>query len=235
MTNVAIIPARGGSKRIPRKNIRAFLGKPIIAYVIDEARESGLFDRILVSTDDSEIAAVAESHGAEAPFVRPPELSDDHAGTTPVIQHAIEWLQQCGTPVDYACCIYPTAPFLTASILTEAFDTLRESGKDYAFSVARFRYPIQRALKRTPTGGVTPFQPEFIPCRSQDLEPAFHDAGQFYWGKVEAFLKGLPMFSDAAAPIMLPDHRVMDIDDELDWQQAEWMYRALQLMEGNEA
>lgn len=232
MTSAAIITARGGSKRIPGKNIRHFLGKPIIAYSIETALACGRFDRVVVSTDDAAIAEVARDYGAETPFVRPPELSDDHTGTMPVVRHAIQWLLDHGEPLTHACCLYPTAPFLTSDILAEAYATLTRLDKDYAFSVARFRYPIQRALKKTPCGGVEPFHPEYIPCRSQDLEPAFHDAGQFYWGTVEAFLENRPVFSDKAAPIVLPDHIVQDIDDEADWHRAELMYRAIQLAEG---
>lgn len=231
MSIVAIITARGGSKRIPRKNIRDFLGKPMIAYPLQAALKSGVFDRIIVSTEDAEIADIARSLGAETPFVRPDELADDHTGTLPIVQHALRWLIDHGEPVKHACCIYPTAPFLTPEVLTEGITLLKQQDRDYAFSVARFSYPIQRALKRTPSGGVEPFFPEFIPYRSQDLEPAYHDAGQFYWGTADAFLEGRPVFSERAIPIVLPDHMVQDIDNEEDWLRAEFMYRAQRLAE----
>jgi N-acylneuraminate cytidylyltransferase len=235
MSNVAIITARGGSKRIPRKNIRAFAGRPMIAYPIEAAIRSGLFDRVLVSTDDAEITAVALGCGAEVPFVRPPELADDHTGTVPVVRHAIRWLRDSGEAVEYVCCLYPTAPFLTADILRQGFAAVQRPGCRFAFSVARFGYPIQRALRRTGPSGVEPFFPESIPCRSQDLEPAYHDAGQFYWGTAEAFMDGSQMFGAASTPIVLPPHRVQDIDDEDDWRRAEYLYRALQIAEGEDA
>jgi N-acylneuraminate cytidylyltransferase len=231
MSTVAIITARGGSKRIPRKNIRDFVGKPIISYPIRAALDSGLFERVIVSTDDAEIAAIARNHGAETPFMRPAELSDDHTATLPVVQHAIRWLQDNGQPVAHACCIYPTAPFLTPEVLREGLDALRTHGKDYAFSVARFGFPIQRALRCTPGQGVEPFHPQYMGCRSQDLEPAYHDAGQFYWGTSKAFLAARPVFSEASFPIVLPHHMVQDIDDEEDWIRAEFMYQAQKLAE----
>ncbi len=227
MSKVAIITARGGSKRIPRKNIRPFLGRPIIAYSIDAALNSGLFDRVIVSTDDVEIAAVARKHGAEIPFMRPAELADDHTGTMPVVRHALQTLQDQGETIHYACCLYPTAPFITPALLQQALSLMLERDSDYAFSVGRFSYPIQRALRQTAEGGVEPITPEHIPKRSQDLEPAYHDAGQFYWGKADAFLKGRPLFSNASVPVVLPDHRVQDIDTEADWKRAEYLYRAL--------
>lgn len=231
MSTVAIITARGGSKRIPRKNIRDFLGKPMIAYPLQAALASGVFDRVIVSTEDAEIAEISRRHGAETPFVRPMELADDHTGTMPIVRHALRWLLEHGEDVEYACCIYPTAPFLTPEVLTQGLDMLRQQRKDYAFSVARFSYPIQRALKHTSSGGVRPFYPEFIPCRSQDLEPAYHDAGQFYWGTAQAFLENRPVFSEAAIPVVLPDHMVQDIDNEEDWVRAEFMYQAQRLAE----
>lgn len=229
MSTVAIITARGGSKRIPRKNIRAFAGRPMIAYPIEAAIRSGLFDRVMVSTEDAEIAAVARTCGAEVPFIRPAELADDHTGTVPVLRHAIGWLRANGEPVEYVCCIYPTAPFLTADALRHGFAAVQEPGCRFAFSVARYGYPIQRALRRTGATGVEPFFPESIPCRSQDLEPAYHDAGQFYWGTAEAFMDGSQVFGATSTPIVLPSHRVQDIDDEDDWRRAEYLYRALHL------
>jgi len=221
---IALIPARGGSKRIPHKNIRPFHGKPLIAYSIEAARACGLFDRILVSTDDSEIAEVAQAHGAETPFIRPPELSDDHSGTDAVVRHTIGWLSETGATPEAVCCIYATAPFLTPERLRQGWAALQ--GKRFAFAVTAYAFPIQRALKRTPDGGVTMFQPEHRHTRSQDLEPAFHDAGQFYWGLTEAWLNGESAYGPHSAPVILPRHEVVDIDTPEDWELAERLYAA---------
>lgn len=225
---LAVIPARGGSKRIPRKNIKTFCGKPMIARSIEAALASACFDRIIVSTDDEEIAAVARDYGAETPFVRPPELSGDHAGTIPVIAHAIQWQQAHGEPPEEVCCLYATAPFVHPDDLRKGLDLLQGGGCEYAFSVTSFAFPIQRAIRITEDQRVEMFQPEHFHTRSQDLEEAFHDAGQFYWGKTEAWLTGRPMFSRAAAPVLLPRHRVQDIDTPEDWVRAEWLFRAMQ-------
>lgn len=224
---LAVIPARGGSKRIPRKNIRPFGGRPMIAWPIGAARESGCFDRIIVSTDDEEIAAVARAHGAEVPFRRPAELSDDHTGTIPVIAHAVAWQNAEGDPASEVCCIYATAPFVGVADLRRGLSVLRESGADYAFSVTSYAFPIQRAIRLTPGGRVAMFQPEHFATRSQDLEEAWHDAGQFYWGSARAWLQHKPLFGPASAPVPLPRHRVQDIDTPEDWERAEWMFRTL--------
>jgi N-acylneuraminate cytidylyltransferase len=225
---VAIIPARGGSKRIPRKNVRLFAGKPIIAHSISAALDSGCFDRVIVSTDDAEIAAVAREWGAETPFVRPPELSDDHTGTNAVVKHAINWLAEQGSPADYACCIYATAPFVQARYLQEGLARLQESSRAYAFSVTSFPFPIQRAIRINAEGAVEAIWPENIFRRSQDLEEAFHDAGQFYWGTTDAYLTDAVVFSPASIPIVLPRHLVQDIDTFEDWRRAELMFRVIQ-------
>lgn len=225
---VAIIPARGGSKRIPRKNVRLFAGKPIIAHSIGAALDSGCFDRVIVSTDDAEIAAVAREWGAETPFVRPPELSDDHTGTNAVVKHAINWLAEQGTPADYACCIYATAPFVQARYLQEGLARLLERRHGYAFSVTSFPFPIQRAIRINAEGAVEAIWPENIFRRSQDLEEAFHDAGQFYWGSTDAYLTDEVVFSPASVPIVLPRHLVQDIDTFEDWRRAELMFRVIQ-------
>lgn len=230
--NVAIIPARGGSKRIPRKNIRPFAGKPIIAYSIEAARACGLFERIIVSTDDPEIAEVARRYGAEVPFLRPSELADDHTGTNAVVQHAISWALSERMPVEYVCCIYATAPFVHDEILRKGFETLIESGRDFAFSVTSYAFPILRSLRLTKERGVEPIWPENMPKRSQDLEEAYHDAGQFYWGRAEAFLNNTPLFSNVAVPVILPRHLVQDIDTLEDWERAELMYQAWRQMQG---
>jgi pseudaminic acid cytidylyltransferase len=230
---VAVIPARGGSRRIPRKNIRAFAGKPVIAYSIAAARDCGLFARIIVSTDDEEIATVARACGAEAPFVRPAHLSDDHTGTNAVTAHALDWLAGRGQAATLACCIYATAPFISPADLRRGHEVLTATGKGFVFSVARFAVPIQHALRVLPDDGVEAFFPEWVECRSQDLEPSYHDAGQFYWGRAEAFRAGLPLFAGHSAVLVLPRHRVQDIDTLEDWAQAERMYATL--VAGSEA
>lgn len=226
---VAIIPARGGSKRIPRKNIRTFCGKPMMAWVIDEAKNSKCFDRIVVSTDDEEVAEVAISCGAEVPFVRPTELSDDHTGTIPVVAHAIRTLQQHGIQAELACCIYATAPFLRGEDLQRGLRELEDSSADYSFSVTRYQFPIQRAIRIAQSGRVEMFYPEHFNTRSQDLDVAYHDAAQFYWGRVEAWLAGKVIFSQAAVPVILPSDRVQDIDTTEDWGRAELMYKSMEL------
>jgi len=231
---LAVIPARGGSKRIPRKNIKDFGGQPMIAWPIAAAKQSGCFDRIIVSTDDAEIAQVAQAHGADVPFMRPPELSDDHTGTISVIAHAVAWQNQYGPLVQDVCCIYATAPFVQAADLQSALQTLQSSGADYAFSVTSYAFPIQRAIRITPQRRVEMFQPEHFDARSQDLEDAWHDAGQFYWGKASAWLAGKPLFSQDAAPVPLPRHRVQDIDTLEDWYRAEWLFRAMQHEQGQD-
>lgn len=230
---LAVIPARGGSKRIPHKNIRDFCGKPIIAYSIEAALESGCFDRIVVSTDDEEIALVAREWGAETPFLRPEELANDYAGTLPVIKHAIEWFNDKGVKPEIVCCMYATAPFMTISDLLRGLDILLSSKSEYAFSITSYPSPIQRAVKITQTERLEMFQPENILSRSQDLVEAYHDAAQFYWGRSEAFLSELPIFSENAAPVILPRHRVQDIDTPEDWRRAELMFRLLQQEEKN--
>ncbi|MGQ5522532.1 pseudaminic acid cytidylyltransferase [Chitinimonas sp. PSY-7] len=229
MSNVAIIPARGGSKRIPRKNIKPFHGQPMISYAIQAARTAGLFDRVVVSTDDDEIAELALLFGAEVPFRRPAELADDHATTIAVIQHAIKTLQAEGDAVSMACCLYATAPFVQAKYLFAGFQALMaQPDKAYAFSVTTFPFPVQRAIRLTADGCVDALYPEYRNTRSQDLEAAFHDAGQFYWGRAEAWLRGEVIFSPASLPVVLPRYLVQDIDTPEDWMRAEYLYSALQ-------
>ena len=224
---VAIIPARGGSKRIPRKNIKDFFGRPMIAWSIEAAKVSGCFDRIIVSTDDQEIAAIARYWGAEVPFLRPADLSGDYTGTIPVIRHAVEWLNEHGTTVDLACCIYATAPFISVRDLKTGMELLIESGKSYSFSVTSYPFPIQRAI-RISNGCVDMFCPEHFQTRSQDLEEAWHDAGQFYWGTAEAWCNERIIFGEHAVPVKLPRHRVQDIDTPEDWIRAELLFRTMQ-------
>jgi N-acylneuraminate cytidylyltransferase len=221
---VAIIPARGGSKRIPRKNLKPFDGVPMIVRSIRTALDCGLFDQVVVSTDDEEIADVARAHGAQVPFVRPVELADDFTGTAAVIVHALSQL-----PIfDYVCCIYATAPLLQARYLRQGHELLvQHPDKSFAFSVAGFGFPVQRALTLDEQGALTSLYPEFRNTRSQDLPEAYQDAGQFYWGRREAWLRGDVLFSPASLPVILPRHLVQDIDTLEDWKRAEYLYAAL--------
>ena len=225
---LCVIPARGGSKRIPRKNIRPFCGKPIMAWSIEAALESGLFDRVMVSTDDAEIADLAKNYGAETPFLRPPDLADDCTGTQAVVKQAIEWHRVLNVAVEVACCLYATAPFTRAKDLRAAHDRLLASDKAYVFSLTHYPYPVQRALTLNAAGEVAALYPEFRQTRSQDLQLAYHDAGQFYWGRAQAFVEDVPIFSAASLGYVLPPHRVQDIDTEADWLRAELMFSALQ-------
>jgi pseudaminic acid cytidylyltransferase len=225
---LAVIPARGGSKRIPRKNIKTFGDLPMIAWSIRAAIDSQCFDRIIVSTDDEEIAAVAKVHGAEVPFVRPAKLSDDHTGTIPVIAHAIEWQNHHGPAASEVCCLYATAPFVQATDLQQGLQLLQSTDADYAFSVTSYAFPIQRAIRITTENRVEMFQPEHFNTRSQDLSEAWHDAGQFYWGQAQAWLAAKPLFSQGSVPVSLPRHRVQDIDTPEDWERAEWLLKAMQ-------
>lgn len=230
--NICVIPARGGSKRIPRKNIKKFHGKPIIAYSIEAALASGCFDKVIVSTDDKEIAEIATKFGAEVPFIRPPELSDDLTGSDEVIRHAVNWYTRHGIKVDYVCCVYATAPFLSSETIELGFNMLVKSGKNFAFSVAEYDFPIQRAL-RLSNNGVEVFQYESINLRSQDLELAYHDAGQFYWGTASAYLENKEFYSDQTVPIKLPRYLTQDIDTSEDWEQAELLYNVLKMKKKN--
>jgi pseudaminic acid cytidylyltransferase len=226
--NICVIPARGGSKRIPRKNIKEFNGKPIIAYSIEAALESDCFDQVIVSTDDNEISEVAKRYGAYVPFIRPDELSNDYVGTIPVIKHAIEWMEGDSNHIENVCCLYATAPFVQSQIISKAFEKLQESNADYCLSVTSFAFPIQRAIKIVQGDKVDMFYPEHFNARSQDLEEAYHDAGQFYWGKAQAFIDELPLFSEVATSYALPRYLVQDIDTQEDWIRAEVMFRVLQ-------
>jgi pseudaminic acid cytidylyltransferase len=224
---IAVIPARGGSKRIPRKNIREFAGKPIIAHSIDCALRSGLFDRVIVSTDDPEISTVARRFGAEVPFVRPTELSDDHTGTADVIAHAIRFVLDEGSKISWACCIYPTAPFLQSDDLVRGFELLESGGLQFVFAATTFAYPIFRAFRREPNGGLAMLFPEHLNPRSQDLPEVLHDAGQFYWGTKDAWLGYTNIFGELSSVVSIPRWRVQDIDTEEDWIRAEAMAPAL--------
>ena len=222
--SLCLIPARGGSKRIPRKNIRDFAGRPMIGWSIGTAQEAGCFARILVSTDDDEIAEVARDLGAEVPFCRPAALADDHATTAEVVQHALGWLAERGETPQALCCLYATAPFVRAEDLRAGAALLAEA--DYAVPVTTFAFPVQRAV-RIVAGRLEMMWPEHLNTRSQDLEEAWHDCGQFYWGRAAAWAAGRPVFGPGTAPIRLPRWRVQDIDTEEDWRRAEAMFRAL--------
>ncbi|MDQ7004674.1 MAG: pseudaminic acid cytidylyltransferase [Ghiorsea sp.] len=228
--NIAIIPARGGSKRIPRKNIKDFCGKPLIAYSIQTAIDSGLFDKVVVTTDDEEIASVAKSYGAEVPFIRPKELADDFTGTSDVVTHALQWLEKKGEKYDYVCTIYATAPLLQSVYLKEGFEKLMHSDAAHAFSATSMPFPIHRTFKVTPDERCEMFWPENYGTRSQDLPEAYQDAGQFYWAKAcEKTTE--TMFGKASIPIILPRYLVQDIDTLEDWQRAEILYKVLEEQE----
>jgi N-acylneuraminate cytidylyltransferase len=225
--NVAVIPARGGSKRIPRKNVRSFAGRPLIARAIQTARSSGCFDSVLVSTDDPEIASIAAAAGAHVPFMRPAELADDFTGTIPVVQHAVQWLVDQGEAPEFVCCLYPAAVLLEASALADALELLRSSGLDFCFGAIAYPHPVERAIVIEPGGAARMRDPTQAQRRTQDLQPAFHDAGQFCWGRARAFQRGGSPLVEGAAALVLPRQRVVDIDTEEDWQLAEALYAAL--------
>ena len=223
---LAIITARGGSKRIPRKNIKLFSGFPIIKYSIDAALNSGCFDEVMVSTDDNEIAEIAVKFGAIVPFYRSPETSNDHAMTADVIREVLIEYRKRNTFFNYACCIYPTAPFISSDKIKRGYEYLLDSDADSAVPVVRFSYPIQRALK-IENGLLEMIWPENLNKRSQDLIPAYHDSGQFYWLKVDSFLKHGLLFNEKTVPIEIPESEVQDIDNEEDWKIAEMKYQIL--------
>jgi len=224
--SVCLVPARGGSKRVPGKNVRSFCGKPMIHWSIEAAAESGCFERILVSTDDERTAAIARAAGAEVPFTRPPTLADDHASTLAVVRHAIDFLDAAGALPETLCCLYATAPFVRAEDLRLGRAQL--PGWDFAMPVTRYAFPIQRALRIGPARRLEMLDPERYEVRSQDLEEAVHDAGQFYWGTAHAWRDDRPFFAQRVRPIELPRWRVQDIDTEEDWTQAEALFRALE-------
>ncbi|MEZ8109531.1 pseudaminic acid cytidylyltransferase [Vibrio splendidus] len=225
---IAIIPARGGSKRIPRKNIKDFNGKPIIAYSIEVALASGCFDKVIVSTDDAEIADVAKQYGAEVPFMRPAGVSDDFSTTADVLLHAIDWYEEQSQSIEYLCCIYATAPFININDIRNTYKLLLECpSADYCFPVCEFPFPIQRGVKLTQGQRVEMFQPEHFNTRSQDLEVGYHDVGQFYWGKPSAYRQQIPMFSDKAIAYPVSRKRVVDLDTPEDWDFALLLSQAL--------
>lgn len=227
---LAVIPARGGSKRIPRKNIKDFYGKPMIAWSIEAALKSECFDEVWVSTDDEEIADIARRYGAKIPFMRPAHLSDDFATTADVMSHAIEQFYLLNKKMpELACCLYATAPFVTKVDLIAGLQKIQADNRlDYVFSATTYPFPIQRAIKLSKNHKVEMFSPEYFSIRSQDLEEAWHDAGQFYWGRAKAWLNKNIIFSSQSSIVELPRSRVQDIDTPEDWDRAEWLFRALQ-------
>ena len=225
--NVCIIPARGGSKRIPKKNIKNFCGRPIIEYSIDIAKESKLFKHIIVSTDNYEIAKIAEKSGAQVPFLRPDNLSSDSVPTRPVINHAINEIEKLWGVPDFVCNIYPTAPFLKVKDLIISFEILKNKMSGFVISIASFAYPIQRSFFIDKENNLKRFYPKYRFTRSQDLEEAYHDAGQFCWGTPRAFLDNLDPISENGYAYKLPRYRVHDIDTFEDWERAEKIYASL--------
>lgn len=224
---VAIIPARGGSKRIPKKNIKEFFGKPIIAYSIDCAIKSNIFDKIIVSTDCDIIADIAKKYGAEVPFKRPKELSDDFTGTDKVVEHTVRWLEESNESIELVCCIYATAPLITPIDLKKGFELIKTNKWDCVFAATTFSYPIFRSFKRLKGGGLKMIFPEHFVSRSQDLEEAYHDAGQFYWAKSDYFKSKSNGFDENKEIVKLPSYRVQDIDTEEDWKRAEILYQSM--------
>ena len=222
--NIAVIPARGGSKRIPRKNIKKFCGRPMLAWAIEIAEKSELFEHIVVSTDDQEIAEIAVEEGGEVPFMRPSDLSDDFAGTVPVIAHAAKACIDFGWEVDYICCIYPCAPTIQVTDLAVALDLLQEKIVDFTYPVTEYAHPVQRAMRKLSNGRMQFIDPENESVRTQDLETAYHDAGQFYWGKTSAWIENKKMHTDGLG-MPIPGWRVVDIDTVDDWRRAEILFR----------
>lgn len=224
---IAVIPARGGSQRIPRKNVRVFCGKPMIAWSIEAATASGLFDHVLVSTDDAEIADVARTAGAELPFARPAALSDAYTGTTEVVAHATRWATGEGWPLEAVCCIYATAPFIELDDLKRGLEALESGDWSYAFAATDFPAPIFRSFKQREDGAIEMFFPDLFAVRSQDLPKALHDAGQFYWGRPSAWMDGRRIFDQRSVPVLIPRWRVHDIDEPDDWVRAEMIFAQL--------
>ena len=222
MKSVAIITARGGSKRIPRKNVKPFMGRPMIAYAIAAARESGLFDEVMVSTDDPEIAETAKAHGAAVPFLRSAATANDFAATADVLKEVIAEYAKLGVAFDEFCCIYPCVPFLTGGLLREAHEAFAASAADSLMPVVKYSFPIQRALRRTAEGFLEFREPENAPRRSQDLEPMYHDVGMFYFHRTTSFGR-----KGRVAMFEMPEERIQDIDTMDDWKMAELKYKVL--------
>ena len=231
---IAVIPARGGSKRIPGKNIKPFCGKPMIAWSIEAALKSKCFEQVIVSTDDEEIASISRNYGADIPFVRPISIADNHTGIHQVIAHTVDWFQNQGITPDYFCCIYATAPFIQTTDIQSGLKLISEKHCDYVISVTSFAFPIQRASKIEADGKVGMFYSKNYNNRSQDLEEAYHDAGQFIWASPKVWKQCRPVFTSNSYPVILPRFRVQDIDTQEDWERAELMFKALKLSDQNQ-
>lgn len=227
MKTLAVITARGGSKRIPRKNIKPFLGKPILLYSIQAALDAGMFDEVMVSTEDEEIAELARKAGAKVPFFRSGDTANDYATTADVLLEVLEQYRELGMQFDYVCCIYPTAPFVSAKRLREAMEKLTAQGADALLPVVKFSFPPQRSVVMGEDGFLQFKWQEYMLARSQDLEPFYHDAGQFYGLRVESFLEQKKMVMEKTLPFVLPESEVQDIDTEEDWRIAEAKFRVL--------
>ena len=228
--NIAIIPARGGSKRLPGKNSKSFFGKPIIQYSIEAAKQTGLFEKIIVSTDSDEIKEVALKSGAEVPFLRPPHLADDFTPLADVIHHALTWLlEERNESYDAACCLLATAPFIQKKYILEGFEILKSEKVSAVVPVTSFAYPIFRSLKISEQGHLKMFWPEYELTRSNDLPEALHDVGQFYWLDVLPFMKNKRLVPPDSLPVHIPRYLVQDIDTEEDWKVAEVIFRSLNL------
>lgn len=226
MKNIAIIPARGGSKRIPRKNIKPFMGKPIIAYSIEAALQSGLFDEVMVSTDDEEIATIARQYGASVPFFRSAETADDYATTADVIEEVLNTYKDKGQTFDNVCCLYSTAPFVTPQRLKEAFDMMKNNGSNSVYPIVLFSYPVQRGLK-IEDGKIGMVWPENLNKRSQDMDAIYHDAGQFYISTVRSFYISRSFLTNNTGGLILSELEVQDLDTETDWKLAEMKFQLL--------
>lgn len=230
--NIAIIPARGGSKRIPGKNIKIFYGRPIIAWSIQVAKQSNCFSKVIVSTEDPEIAEIANKFDAETPFIRPQSLADDYANTLDVMRHAVDWAErEYGESLNNVCCIYPTAPLIKPIDITDSLQILQKEDCSFVFSAKEYLSPIQRAFRINKKNRVEMFAPSEFYARSQDLERAYHDAGQFYWGKKRAWLTENNIFAADSIPFILGKYRAVDIDWPEDWAFAEAIFSQLKATE----
>ncbi|MDA9842430.1 pseudaminic acid cytidylyltransferase [Gammaproteobacteria bacterium] len=221
--SICIIPARGGSKRIARKNIKYFCGKPMIAWSIQAAQKSNIFSEILISTDDEEIATLAESFGAKSPFLRPSDLADDYATTGAVMAHACQWIKDEGIKSKFVCCLYPTAPFVQPSELKEALSIIETGNWKYVFTAGEYSSPIFRSFTQELNGGIKMLFPKNFETRSQDFENVYHDAGMFYFGSLDTWIKGDKVFDCSSFPLKIPSWRVQDIDTNDDWVRAEML------------
>ena len=225
--NLCVIPARGGSKRIPQKNIKFFCGKPIIIWSIEKAIKSKCFDRIIVSTDDQKIIEIVRDYQVEVPFIRPKELADDYTSTVPVVAHAIKWQIENAKAPDFVCCLYPTAPFVEVKTIKSGLKCLKNFDVDYVFAATDFAYPVQRSFIIKKNKRLQMTHPEHLKSRSQDLDEVFHDAGQFYWGLSDTWLKNKPIITENSSPIFVPRTRAIDIDTIEDWEIAEKMFEVI--------